>query len=57
MTEEADCKCLDVKECFYFPSDFDSIRLMIEWTSKQQGIICDLDVNVYCYDERVSEKL
>ncbi len=51
--EENECPTLDIKECFYFPPDFDCIRLMVEWVSKQQGIICDLDLNLYCYDERV----
>jgi hypothetical protein len=52
--EETECLKLDIKESYFYPPDFDSVKLMIEWVSKQQGIICDLDVNVYCYDERVS---
>ena len=24
----------------------------VEWTSRQFGIICDLDLTIYCYDER-----
>lgn len=54
VVEEEDVPNLEIRENFFFPSDFDSIKLMIEWVSKQQGIICDLDVNMYCYDERVS---
>lgn len=54
VTEDDDVPNLEIRESFYFPPDFDNIKLMIEWVSKQQGIICDLDVNMYCYDERVS---
>jgi len=28
------------------------VRFQVEWTSKSFGIICDLDLNIYCYDER-----
>lgn len=52
--DEADIKVLAQKEHMYFPDDLDCARLVIEWISKQQGIVCDLDLNLYCYDERVS---
>eukprot|EP00605_Chrysophyceae_sp_TOSAG23-4_P000072 GSChrysophyteH1.ASY1.ANO1.74.1 assembled CDS len=28
------------------------VRFQVEWTSRTYGIICDLDLHVYCYDER-----
>jgi hypothetical protein len=52
-TEEPEIKSLAQKESIYFPDDLDCVKLLIEWVSKQQGIICDLDLNLYCYDERV----
>ena len=44
---------LDVRESFTYPEDFDCIKLMVEWVSKQNGLVSDLDLNMYCYDERV----
>lgn len=44
---------LEAKESYYFPEDYDCIKMVVEWVSKQQGIICDLDLNMFCYDERV----
>jgi hypothetical protein len=52
-TEEPEINSLSQKESIYFPDDLDCVKLLIEWVSKQQGIICDLDLNLYCYDERV----
>ena len=37
---------------YTFTSDVDTTRFTVEWTSKY-GMICDLDLHVYCYDERV----
>jgi hypothetical protein len=54
VVEDDDVPNLEIRENFFFPPDFDNVKLMIEWVSKQQGIICDLDINMYCYDERVS---
>jgi len=28
------------------------VRFEVEWTSRTYGIICDLDLHIYCYDER-----
>lgn len=39
---------------YKFPEQLEGIRLNVQWTSKQQGIICDLDLNAFMYDERVS---
>jgi hypothetical protein len=52
--EEVEVKSLAQKESLFFPDDLDCAKLIIEWISKQQGIVCDLDLNLYCYDERVS---
>lgn len=52
--EEPIIPMLEVRESFNFPEDFDCIKLMIEWISKQNGLVSDLDLNMYCYDERVS---
>ena len=51
--EEIEVKYLAQKESLYFPDDLDCAKLVIEWISKLQGVICDLDLNLYCYDERV----
>jgi WD40 repeat protein/Ca2+-binding EF-hand superfamily protein len=37
---------------FIFPDDQKALRFDVEWTTKSFGLICDLDLNVYCYDER-----
>ena len=42
------------KDNYYFPDDLESVRMVVEWIGKQQGITCDLDVILYCFDERVS---
>jgi hypothetical protein len=52
--EDLEVKSLAQKESLFFPDDLDCAKLIIEWISKQQGIVCDLDLNLYCYDERVS---
>lgn len=52
--EDIEVPVLGIKDEFAFPGDHECISLNIEWTSKLQGIICDLDLNVLCYDERAS---
>ena len=47
-------RILAQKEHMYLPEDVDCARLVLEWISKQQGIVCDLDLTLYLYDERVS---
>lgn len=37
---------------FSYPVEQNAIRFDVEWTTKSFGLICDLDLNVYCYDER-----
>ncbi len=39
---------------YAFPIEVDGIRISISWVSKQQGIMCDLDLTALVYDERVS---
>lgn len=43
---------LESGQVFDLDIDVDNIRFSVEWTSKIYGIICDLDLLVYCYDER-----
>lgn len=55
--EDLDVRVLAQKESMFFPDDLDCVKLLTEWVSKQQGIICDLDLTLYCYDERVCENV
>lgn len=43
---------LNPKDMKDVPSDYESMRLHVGWATKQNGIMCDLDLNLYCYDER-----
>ncbi|RYG68910.1 hypothetical protein EON64_04060 [archaeon] len=45
---------IEPNSVYRFPEQLEGIRLNVQWTSKQQGIICDLDLNAFMYDERVS---
>lgn len=45
---------VEAQGTFAFQSDLQGVRLAVSWVSKQQGIICDLDLNAFFYDERVS---
>ena len=44
---------LNQHEPFPIPSDVDCLRFTVEWTSKSHSI-CDLDLEILFYDERVS---
>jgi WD40 repeat protein len=43
---------LAINEPYLFSGANKVVKFQVEWTSKSVGIICDLDMNVYCYDER-----
>ena len=44
-------KELIATEEFEFHEEFKIVRIVVEWIS-MSGVICDLDVSVYCYDDR-----
>ena len=43
---------IDPGSSFVFDSDIYTIRINTEWTTKLAGIVCDLDLILYLYDER-----
>lgn len=51
MHEEVETEVVEQNGYYTFSSEVDTTRFMAEWTSKY-GISCDLDLHVYCYDER-----
>jgi hypothetical protein len=53
-TEEVEAPYIEPNNTYAFPTDADGIRITVSWVSKQQGVICDLDLNAFIYDERVS---
>ena len=44
---------LGVYEVYPFPVEIEVVRFKVEWLCNSYGIICDLDLTVYCFDERV----
>ena len=44
---------LESSQVFDLEVDVDNLRFAVEWNAKIFGIICDLDLILYCYDERV----
>ncbi len=44
-------------EQYTFAPDIDNIKMLIKWTTRQIGMICDLELMVFMYDERVSAVL
>ncbi len=52
--DQVDIPMIEPSHVYTFPSDVDGINIQVTWATKQQGIICDLDLNVLTYDERVS---
>ena len=46
---------LESKQVVDLDSDVNSIRVSVEWIVKVFGLICDLDLIIYCYDERVKQ--
>jgi len=53
-TEEVEAPNIEPYSTYTFPSDVDGTKIIVSWMSKQQGVICDLDLNALVYDERVS---
>lgn len=51
--DASDIPTIEPNGIYTFPVDVDGVRIKVEWVSKQQGIICDLDLNAFFYDERV----
>eukprot|EP01035_Chromulina_nebulosa_P018163 gene18163-23821_t len=47
-----DIPVIDIGEVFYLDEDVNNLRLNVEWITKLYGIVCDLDLTVYCYDDR-----
>ena len=43
---------LEERGTFEVPIDHNCLRFDVEWQTKSYGLICDLDLVVYCYDER-----
>lgn len=41
-------------EQYTFSSDIDNVKMLMKWTTRQIGMICDLELMVFMYDERVS---
>ncbi len=53
-SEENELVSIEPMGSYIFPPEIDGIRITVQWVSKQQGIMCDLDLNALMYDERVS---
>ena len=43
---------LPLGDIYRFGGDSNVVKFTAEWATKQFGVICDLDLNAYCYDER-----
>ena len=39
---------------YRFPNEVECIRLYVDWEIRNVGINCELDLVVYCCDDRVS---
>ncbi len=50
--EEPEYK-LEVNNDFLFPDYLSSVKFTVEWTSRSR-MVCDLQLQIYCFDERVS---
>lgn len=51
--EQGAVTMLEEESALYtYPVEQNAIRFDVEWQTKSFGLICDLDLNVYCYDER-----
>lgn len=44
-------------EKYTFGYDVDNIKMHMKWTTRQMGMICDLELMVFMFDERVSALL
>lgn len=55
----AETVAVDQNGTFIFPHDLETVKIGVKWVSKQAGVIADLDLNAYLYDERArfSEKI
>jgi hypothetical protein len=50
---DAEIPVLKVQESLQFPPEFDAIRLHLGWNMRSGGAICELDLTIFCFDERV----
>jgi hypothetical protein len=48
------CDVLLQNEHFRFPDEVECVRLYADWEIRNVGINCELDLVVYCCDDRVS---
>jgi hypothetical protein len=48
------CDVLLQNEHFCFPDEVECVRLYADWEIRNVGINCELDLVVYCTDDRVS---
>lgn len=48
------CDILLQTEHFRFPDEVECVRLYADWEIRNVGINCELDLVVYCCDDRVS---
>lgn len=48
------CDILPQNEQFRFPIEVECVRLYADWEIRNVGINCELDLVVYCCDDRVS---
>ena len=46
---------LDPWNVFDIDEEVGNLRVDIEWFTKTYGVICDLDLALYSYDDRVRE--
>lgn len=51
--KEVEVPILETGDAYLIQSDFEGLRLIIDCPVRTMGMICDLDINLYCYDERV----
>ena len=51
--KEVEVPILEIGDGYLIPNDFEGLRLTIDCPVRTMGMICDLDISLYCYDERV----
>jgi WD40 repeat protein len=50
--DQQEVPLIDQNKTYTFTGDVDGLNLVVSWASKQQGISCDLELNILAYDER-----
>ena len=51
--KEVEIPVLEAGDGYLIPTDFEGLRLIIDCSVRTMGMICDLEISLYCYDERV----